>query len=316
MNCYPSQDELNNPKVVKLAKGLVGKSQKETLTNILEWQHRNIAFWSERWLLSMAIWISLAIFAVALYIFSFILRFDVASGFFIIATFGVPLATSCVLMMVFVHFNSGLPMRETLRAVWVGCLPIEHILLNRLAVCKDYAKLTACLLSNATDDGKIYISSGSSHAAASILLNKKLYFLDQLLPIYCIGSVTNWKKLGFNNIVNLQDGKWQKVSITSVLTPNAEQIDNNHLVQLLAKRISQSLNVQTKVVDKEQPIISVKIKWKNGLLKYADEEVLNYSVARAISNKMLDNRLKPNQILIEMSIDQQNITFNFRNIEE
>lgn len=41
--------DMENPELRKLADRLKGDTEKETLTNILEWQDRNIKFWWERW---------------------------------------------------------------------------------------------------------------------------------------------------------------------------------------------------------------------------------------------------------------------------
>ena len=312
MGYCPSKEELSNPNIVKLAHRLVGDSRKETLTNILEWQDRNIVFWSERWLISMAFWVSLVILGAAVAA-SFTARLDILSRILFIAPFGVPFVTSAILMFVFVHFNSGLPIKENLNALWLGCLSIEHIFQNRMAVCRDYAKLTACLLSNIPHDGKIYISSGSIHVATGIMLDKKLYILDQHLPIYTIDNINKWKKLGFESIVCLQEGKWKRVPITSVLSnADDEQIDSNCLVQLIAKRIAEMLNVKADVVNKENPSTLFKSRWRSGVIKYVDEEVVNYSMMRALSNKMLNNRVTGSQISIEISLDHDDIIFNFK----
>jgi predicted transglutaminase-like protease len=46
---HPTLKELKNKEVIHLSKRLKGESDKETLTNILEWQDKNIYFWTERW---------------------------------------------------------------------------------------------------------------------------------------------------------------------------------------------------------------------------------------------------------------------------
>lgn len=45
----PTVEDIENKELGKLAKRLKGDSDKETLTNILEWQDRNIIGWSNRW---------------------------------------------------------------------------------------------------------------------------------------------------------------------------------------------------------------------------------------------------------------------------
>jgi hypothetical protein len=45
----PALEDINNESVKRLAERLKGRSDKETLTNILEWQEKNIQFWADRW---------------------------------------------------------------------------------------------------------------------------------------------------------------------------------------------------------------------------------------------------------------------------
>jgi len=46
----PTKDEVDNHRIKSLSRRLKADSPKETLTNILEWQDRNLKFWEERWL--------------------------------------------------------------------------------------------------------------------------------------------------------------------------------------------------------------------------------------------------------------------------
>jgi hypothetical protein len=45
----PTPSDIKSVELKKLAGRLKGNSEKETLTNILEWEERNIKFWWERW---------------------------------------------------------------------------------------------------------------------------------------------------------------------------------------------------------------------------------------------------------------------------
>lgn len=47
----PTPEDIENDELKTLAKRLKGSSEKETLTNILEWQDRNIQGWIDRYLL-------------------------------------------------------------------------------------------------------------------------------------------------------------------------------------------------------------------------------------------------------------------------
>lgn len=68
-------------------------------------------------------------------------------------------------------------------------LPVSKILNYRLAICKDYAKLTSALLANLFPDSKIYFLMIPRHVAAGIELNSGFYVLDQKLPIT---SLNRW----------------------------------------------------------------------------------------------------------------------------
>lgn len=45
----PSKEDIENKDIKKLANRLKGKDDKETLTNVLEWQERNVQPWIDRW---------------------------------------------------------------------------------------------------------------------------------------------------------------------------------------------------------------------------------------------------------------------------
>ena len=47
----PSLEDIENEDLKKLANMVKGDSNKETLTNILEWQHNNLLYWMERGIL-------------------------------------------------------------------------------------------------------------------------------------------------------------------------------------------------------------------------------------------------------------------------
>ena len=44
----PSSRELENKDIAELLERLKGVSEKETLSNLLEWQERNLDYWNER----------------------------------------------------------------------------------------------------------------------------------------------------------------------------------------------------------------------------------------------------------------------------
>ncbi|MFN3384248.1 MAG: transglutaminase-like domain-containing protein [Archaeoglobaceae archaeon] len=46
--CAPRKEDINNEDIKNLAMRLKGRSDSETLNNVLEWQEKNIVYWSER----------------------------------------------------------------------------------------------------------------------------------------------------------------------------------------------------------------------------------------------------------------------------
>ncbi|MEM0316158.1 MAG: transglutaminase-like domain-containing protein [Archaeoglobaceae archaeon] len=62
-------------------------------------------------------------------------------------------------------------------------LPVSKIYKYKLAICRDYAKLTASLLLNLFHKNNIYLITIRGHVATVIEINGKLYVLDQRMPI-------------------------------------------------------------------------------------------------------------------------------------
>jgi hypothetical protein len=62
----PSLAERENSRISELTNRLKSMSDRETLTNVLDWQNTNVVFWFERYPLSQAIWVPLlCIFAIS-----------------------------------------------------------------------------------------------------------------------------------------------------------------------------------------------------------------------------------------------------------
>ncbi len=80
----PAPDDIENVKLEGLTEQLKGDSEKETLTNILEWQDKNIMFWWERYpmdfILSIVFICFILFFMLALIIQSITLIYGVILG--------------------------------------------------------------------------------------------------------------------------------------------------------------------------------------------------------------------------------------------
>jgi len=257
----PTIEDVKNTKVKKLLKRLKRDSDKETLTNILEWQDRNLRFWTERCILdipatliipvyfSIFIWISLPVLIFFHLLFSnfvggtlsfiFLSTMTVIFLFFLFwqstivkltyilifslplyqmmkiyitnflssspalaitilnltvlnwVIFGVTIVIIFYLLSSYHPFFREHPLRikikkltQILNDTFQLSLPVKKVLEYRLAICRDYAKLTASFLLNVYPKNKLYFILIPRHTAAAIELKGKRYVLDQKLPIF------------------------------------------------------------------------------------------------------------------------------------
>jgi predicted transglutaminase-like protease len=173
-------------------------------------------------------------------------------------------------------------------------LQIDKILKYRLAVCKDYAKLTAVLLYNLFSNNPIYFILIPRHVAAGIEVNGKLYVLDQKLPLMTLDAwLRFWNRKTATiyqlKILDSKSGrklKLEKRGMAKLANP-AINVDAEKLTEELVKLIG--INQVTKEGD-----ITVEIPPLSKLAKcYEDDEIVIYSMARAIKLK-LENELCSN----------------------
>ena len=81
-------------------------------------------------------------------------------------------------------------------------LPVNKLLDHKLAVCRDYAKLTASLLFNVYPDSEVYFITIPQHVAAGIKIKNKIYVLDQRLPILTTDNwLIKWNKKKANTYI-------------------------------------------------------------------------------------------------------------------
>ena len=197
----PTQDDVESVK--SLAERLKGKDDKDTLNNILEWQERNISYWKERGYLLMEYIIFLIVLLVLLIIrllSAWILDILILVTWVI---FGGSLFILIYLFLNYEYFSRDessiigkiKKIWKFVNATFKISLTTEEILKYRLAICRDYAKLTAALLLNIYPENKIFFITYSWHVAAGIEINEKLYILDQKLPILELQAWLNrWNK--------------------------------------------------------------------------------------------------------------------------
>lgn len=355
----PTVEDIENKELGKLAKRLKGDSDKETLTNILEWQDRNIQSWKERGILEL-LWLILTGFIIVLYLVVFLpiiilLHFYLVSSnllsasvsqilvsviFLVFLTgfifqnalvriiyvlllsypviylissvknpaifgdlssaslngvlFGAAILSLAYLMMSYYPIFRAEPLIARIKKIlrmmkdtFQLSLPVNKILDYRMAICRDYAKLTAALLFNLYPNAKIYFFKIPRHVATAIKIDGKYYILDQQLPVLTIdGWLIRWNRrdadVYASELIRNSEGKLvgvdfkyhEKVSLFSEKVVNTDKLTAEVAEMLKIKQISQ----------KEKPDYETLL--KNYAIYYEDDDITKRSLMKAIKNKL------------------------------
>ena len=286
----PSLAERENNRIIELANRLKSTSDKETLTNVLEWQNRNIVFWFERYPLSLTIWsLVLAILATSsLFILSPSIWFWC---FVVLVSVFVTLSSIAIYM---IRSYRKLPLKQVFN-IFPRNISIDSILDNKLCVCRDYAKLTASLLFNIYPEREIFFVHAPSHVATAIKVENRFYVLDKYLPVVTIDKWHNlWHKRRFSTkkVEKVKGTSLETVDLKSVLIQTSSlKPDTDRLTNEMKRRLS----IQSSA-DNSRKGSWTALHWKNGAVLYDDDEIVNHSLARRlkmmITNQMIDmNRI-------------------------
>lgn len=384
----PTLEDLKNKELRDLAKRLKGGSDKEDLTNILEWQHKNIQYWKERGILDLplllltplyfflslivsvfvlvlSVLISSPIFGpkVSLYIgiaaavifvlwsllqstiirilFTLLFSFpafiiiklsihqslsnasSIDSGLLFVLSngmlFGASLFTLIYLWASYSPIYRGDPRKSKIQKIcriildtFKISLPIERILSYRLAICRDYANLTASLIFNLNPNREIYYITIPWHVAVAVKVNDAYYVLDQRLPILTIdGWLMKWNQKeadifiskvlrdpnGTPSVDFSEHGKYKRIDGSPTTAP--PEIDTERLTAGItsALGIEQGLHRHRAEPDFEKPL--------RNLATYIDNDITEYSLIRAIKN-MLESEFCNINKVSEIRIYQNN----------
>ena len=302
----PTFEEIESEKVRDLANRLKGNSDKETLTNILEWQHRNINFWFERFPMPQitgAFLVGVVISSVFLYAI-FVLGSDLwlIACFFFFAFLAMTI-TSIAITLVHICYGRKLKLSQFWNTIR-SSIAVDDILENRLCVCRDYAKLNACLLSNRYSESDIYFAHTSNHVAVGLVSNGQLYMLDQKLPIL---TIEQWDKRekSKETIYKLKDGAFEQVKDLSKYRKNQQSLEE------LIKKLK-DLGITISSSSNAKPINV--IKWRKGALLYSmNDEIVNYSLAHRIKYEVTNDLLDFEKIRIEIQENGKDLEFLIKN---
>jgi predicted transglutaminase-like protease len=356
----PDLEDINNESVKRLAERLKGRSDKETLTNILEWQEKNILYWADRW---YTYWSIFSIVLIILFIALIALTpFVIFSALFLIALIGENstlfwgfisfaiivltvstavtalhnLKISLVILSIYylpvtvlelalvaqnrIELTSPIPIfagefslssfliflillaflklkyrsirssnpKFSLWDTFEPSLPVGKILGYRLAICRDYAKLTAALLLNLYPSSEIYLITIPQHVAAGIKFNCKVYVLDQKLPV---ASLEKWlsfwrekkkkKKLKANVYKLIRNKELKAEEVDYVI------IDKDFIPEVNLERLTNAIVAEIgvkQVSERSRPDLEISL--KNFAICYEPDEIVEFSLIRAIKNKI------------------------------
>ncbi len=354
----PTDTDIKN--VELLAKRLEGKSEKETLTNILEWQDRNIQYWKERGILElpgyvlMGLSIILYVFALlpVLFLFYYYLAslniLSLSASLLIVLTIfllfmawllyqntivkiiyillfsypiykleraylALPLQKSSTIDMVLALTSlngvlcgaaaltifylvmsyrpifRGNPFKTKASKIWGIMnntfrisLPIHKILEYRMAICRDYAKLTASLLFSIYPNSKVYFFAIPRHVASAVKIDDEYYVLDQNLPVLTKnGWLNSWNRKDAevydSELIRNSEGK-VTFSWHEKITRNPPKINTEKLTEEIANILGIKQSSQ-----RNEPF---EIPLYDYAIYYDDDEITKYSLIRAIKNKL------------------------------
>ena len=344
----PSLDDIKNNEVKKLAKRLKGKSIKETLTNIVEWQERNLTYWWERFLLDVPklplLTLPLLLFVVlslpfliisffinkTLFLVTLFITVGLIIAFFFSGTIGkiyylfIGASIVCFSFIILTKLNAlnnylagmlfyGISLSilgfmvyylyfryqtvekksffEIFKDTFKFSLDVEKILKYRLAICRDYAKLTAAILLNIYPKNKIYFITFNfpKHSATAIEYKNKIYVLDQQLPVMTLEKwlilwkeELNKKKLKANVLEIVFDGKkikTKKIDCKKSDRTKIPKVDIKGLTNTLLNNLRVKPTIRKTNADLEIPL-------KNLAISYEKDEIIVFSIIKTIENKL------------------------------
>ena len=286
MNGYnPEQKEIDNPKVAELAGRLKGRSYSETITNILDWQHMNMSFWFERWplaayLLILPLCISILGFCICI-LFHFVWVMVLSLGF-LLAGF-----TALSLLLVYstgiFDLESGnkiIVLFRFMMLILKRNMPIGQILDYKKGVCRDYAKLTACLILKQNSNAEVYFVSTKNnfHVAAGQKIEGNVYILDRTLPVM---TINGWAALNKLAKIEMRDKTGKLITVKPGDVGVSKVIPYNNIEGFCTR-----MNV---LLDSEHPRERSGIKlelFKKWVKWYEECDIVDYSIARYVARRI------------------------------
>jgi len=317
----PTPKDVENDELKTLAKRLKGDSEKETLTNILEWQDRNIQPWWERWPL-VPIFLILILILVLITLLSLLL-FSPIFRLLIAGILAMVIISMMVSMMGYLYIRYGIFLREksikekisrfkeVVEDTFRLSLPVDKIIKSekyRLAVCRDYAKLTASLLFRVYPDSEVYFITIPRHVAAGIKIKNKIYVLDQRLPILTKDDWQN-KEEACTYISKLKRDPNGGLEVTfkrhKTITIEEKKVPIN--TEKLTEEIAEIFGIEP-----SSHINKPDLKFEIPPINYEDDEITKYSLIRKIKNRLEREFCGNTDKMLKVNISQDKISVKIK----
>lgn len=305
----PISEDLESEELKKLAKRLKGDSENETLTNILEWQDRNIQYWWEKRLLESFLLTFLLTLIIVIVVFLLCRFFNIVTKvfyhpsllyFWCLGAIAL-IMVSLILIYLFIRYMMFWRGKKTVKEniskltkvifdTFRLDLPVDKILEYKLAICRDYAKLTASLLFKIYPDSKLYFIAMLGHVAVAVKIRDNYYVLDKHLPIlridkWLIGRNKKKADVYVSEVLRNSTEEPIKVTfskhrpITRKPKPYLPKINTEKLTEEIAKILGIKQSSQKNEPDFEIPL-------PNYAIYYDDDDITKYSLIKAIKNKL------------------------------
>lgn len=226
------------------------------------------------------------------------------------AIFGISFFSLIYLVMIYKYFsrseksilNKIYKIWKLITATFKLSLTTSEILEYKMAICKDYAKLTASLLLNLYPNSKIFFFTFPGHVATGIEINGKIYILDQKLPIMNETAwLIQWNRKDATKLeVKRKNGKYFVEYIGKVfLKENLKIQDSKNLIKDLIKKIEKAIKL-----GKRKVVYTLEGKAK---IYDVEDEIIEESLLRKIrlflENEMVSNFSKIKELKIEKDND-------------
>jgi len=332
----PTSEDMENEELKSLANRLKGDSNKETLTNILEWEERNVIGWADRMYMFIIFYILLFLSTLFLpinlfmkYLFVIFLILMVLINFTLVLSYYLPFIGFIIVLFSWVYVANPIVAQNMLpvhsfvslsilfgafiglivylllryqdvkylipefriRDMFELTLPANKILKYKLAICRDYAKLTATLFFN-YPESKVYFFTILAHVAMAVKIKDDYYILDQKLPVLTKDS---WLKRWNVKEANVYSSELVRNSTGEILDVNLKKHGKESLSDFsgkddnpvnaaeLTEKVSKVLGIN-QISQKEMPDFDFRL--KDYAVYYEDNDIVKHSLSRAIKNKL------------------------------